>query len=115
MIPSHPVHVPQPCQRRHHALHPLDHPRLIVRTPLPPATRRRQLRHPNLLVRPRRMQSLDLINRALRIHTIHMRGDDPDLIHAARAGFGEVAKVGAGGIGGGGGDEFGAGLGVDER
>ncbi len=115
MVPENLIHISQCRNLRHHRLHPVDHPRLIIRTPLPPSARRRQLRHPNLLVRPRVVQARDLIDRALRIHAVHMRRNNVDLVHAAIARFGKVGEVGAAGKGHGGGDPLGRGLGVDER
>ncbi len=61
------------------------------------------------------MQPLDLIDRALRIHAVDVRGNNVDLVHAAVARFGEVGEVAAIGEGRPGRDPLGAGLGVYKR
>ena len=114
MVPENLLHVSQRRERRHHRLHPLHHCRLVICTAVAASARGRQLRHPDLLVRPGVVQARDLVNRALRVHAIHMRRHNANLVHAPVARFGEVAEVGADGVRRGGGDPFGRGLDVDE-
>ncbi len=60
------------------------------------------------------MQALDLINRALRIHTIHMRGNNVNLVHTSITCFVEVGEVATAGKGWARGEPLCGGLGVDE-
>lgn len=114
MIPEDLVHISQRRQLRNNRLHPLDHVRFTVRAPLFRSTRRRQLRYPDPLIRPRIMQALDLINRTLRIHTIHMRGNNVNLVHTSITCFVKVGEVVTDGVGHARGEPLCGGFGIDE-
>ena len=62
-----------------------------MRNLLTPYTRR-QLGDPDLLHGPAIMQHLDLTDGTLRLHAIHMRRDNAELLHAAGAVPGELMQ-----------------------
>lgn len=92
-VPKDLIDVPQRLQRGQHGRHPPLHLPLVEITPLIEATRRTQLRDPNPLILPILMQRLDRVQHRVRIGTVHMRGDDVDLVHAAVAGVREVLEI----------------------
>lgn len=85
MIPKNLIHIAQRLDLRDHRIHPPDHTLLIKSTPLSRIARRRQLRQPEALVRPRVVQRRDLVERARGILAVDVRGNDIDLVHATIA------------------------------